>query len=433
MEHSKKLILLILMALILVVLNSDGQVMAPTLAIIEKEFAISDASVGIMMGLFTVLGALVSLLWGYFADKASRKFLFVLSVLIGELPCALTAFAPNWTVFFILRILTGIGMGAAFPLVFSILGDIYDEKERPWASAILTVSFGMGNIVGGVLGGFVGAAGNWRLPFLLAALPNIPLVLLFWFLIPEPKAAASEEATKALVEAGLVYPRRIRLADYSGLFKIKTNVYLLIQGIAGTIPWGSFFFLNKFLNEYKGLSIAEATTVYLVFGVGMVIGTIVGGIWGGAIFKKNDKKLPIFCAETTFLGTVLTLGVVLLKLPLMVIIPLGFFAAFFAAMTGPNMRTMLLDVNVPENRGPIFSIFNLTDSLGTGFGRLVAGFLSVAFGLMASLSISVSFWIFCGIVLWITAGIFPPDRQNLKEAMAKIAEEMRGGSQNAEG
>ncbi|HON14361.1 MAG TPA: MFS transporter [Treponema sp.] len=425
MEHSKKLVLLVLMALMLVVLNSDGQVMAPTLAIIEKEFGVSDAAVGVMMGLFTVLGAIVSLLWGYFADKASRKLLFVLSVLIGELPCALTAFAPNWTVFFFLRILTGIGMGAAFPLVFSILGDIYDEKERPWASAILTVSFGMGNIVGGVLGGFVGASGNWRFPFLLAALPNIPLVLLFWLLVPEPKAAASEEATKALVEAGLVYPRRIRLSDYTGLFKIKTNVYLLIQGIAGTIPWGSFFFLNKFLNEYKGLSIAEATTVYLVFGVGMVIGTIVGGIWGGAIFKKSDTQLPIFCAETTFLGTALTLGVVLLKLPLAIIIPMGFFAAFFAAMTGPNMRTMLLDVNVPESRGPIFSIFNLTDSLGTGFGRFVAGFLSVAFGLMASLSISVSFWIFCGIVLWFTSSIFPPDRQVLKATMSQIAEEMK--------
>jgi predicted MFS family arabinose efflux permease len=157
----------------------------------------------------------------------------------------------------------------------------------------------------------------------------------------------------------------------------------------------------------------------------MVIGTIVGGIWGGAIFRKSDKQLPVFCALTTFVGTALTLGVVLLTLPLPIIIPLGFFAAFFAAMTGPNMRTMLLDVNVPENRGPVFSIFNLTDSLGTGFGRAVAGYLSVAFGLMASLGISVSFWIFCGIVLWITAAIFPPDRQVLKATMAQIAEEMK--------
>ena len=76
MEKSKKLVLLVLMALMLVVLNSDGQVMAPTLAIIEHEFGVSDAAVGTMMALFTVLGAVVSLLWGYFADKASRKLLY---------------------------------------------------------------------------------------------------------------------------------------------------------------------------------------------------------------------------------------------------------------------------------------------------------------------------------------------------------------------
>ncbi|MCX7655958.1 MAG: MFS transporter [Treponemataceae bacterium] len=425
MEPSKKLILLILMALMLVVLNSDGQVMAPTLAMIEKEFGVTDATVGVMMGLFTVLGAVVSLLWGYFADKASRKVLFILSVLIGEVPCALTALAPNWPVFFVLRILTGIGMGAAFPLVFSILGDIFDERERPWASAILTVSFGLGNIVGGVLGGYVGASGNWRLPFVLAALPNIPLVALFWFLVPEPQAAASEEATKALVEAGLVYPKRIRLSDYTGLFSVKTNLNLLIQGIAGTIPWGSFFFLQKFLNLHKGLSITDATNVYLVFGMGMVVGTIVGGIWGGAVFKKKDALLPFFCGITTFAGCLLTLGVVVLPLPLWGLIPLGFSAAFFAAMTGPNMRTMLLDVNVPEHRGAVFSIFNLTDSLGTGFGRMVAGFISDLLGLMASLAISASFWVFCGAVLLGTVSIFPRDRTSCKETLERVAEEMK--------
>ena len=56
-----------------------------------------------------------------------------LAVLIGEVPCALTAFAPSYPVFFALRILSGIGLGAAFPLVFAIIGDTFDEKGRPMA------------------------------------------------------------------------------------------------------------------------------------------------------------------------------------------------------------------------------------------------------------------------------------------------------------
>lgn len=425
MSKTQKTLLLVLMAASMVALNADTQVMAPMLVTIEAEFGVDDSAVGAMMALFTVVGAVVSLLWGYFADKASRKKLFVFSVALGEIPCALTALAPSWEIFFALRILTGIGVGAAFPLVFSILGDIYDEKERPMASAILTTAFGLGAIVGPVLGGFVGQVSGWRLPFVLAAVPNVPLLLAFWVLVPEPRAAASEEATRELVEAGILYPKHIRVKDYARLGRVPTNVYLFIQGIAGTIPWGAFFFLNKFLETAKGFSIGQATAVYMVFGAGMVVGNLAGGKLGELVFRRSPKNLPLFCGVTTFLGCFGTLAVVTLKGSIPLLSAAGFLAAFFAAMTGPNMRTMLLDVNPPEDRGPIFSIFNLTDSLGTGLGRWVAGMLSVAVGLSGALAISASFWVICGVVLVLAARIFPGDISVLKERMAQAAREMR--------
>ncbi|NLJ46587.1 MAG: MFS transporter [Treponema sp.] len=425
MSKTQKTLLLVLMAASMVALNADTQVMAPMLVTIEAEFGVDDSAVGAMMALFTVVGAVVSLLWGYFADKASRKKLFVFSVALGEIPCALTALAPSWEIFFALRILTGIGVGAAFPLVFSILGDIYDENERPMASAILTTAFGLGAIVGPVLGGFVGQVSGWRLPFVLAAVPNVPLLLAFWFLVPEPRAAASEEATRELVEAGILYPKHIRVKDYARLGRVPTNVYLFIQGIAGTIPWGAFFFLNKFLETAKGFSIGQATAVYMVFGAGMVVGNLAGGKLGELVFRRSPKNLPLFCGVTTFLGCFGTLAVVTLKGSIPLLSAAGFLAAFFAAMTGPNMRTMLLDVNPPEDRGPIFSIFNLTDSLGTGLGRWVAGMLSVAVGLSGALAISASFWVICGVVLVLAARIFPGDISVLKERMAQAAREMR--------
>src|SRR5512137_1534922 len=119
MEIAKRRFTLVILAVTMAMLNSDTNVMTPTLANIEAEFGVSDSSIGIMMLLFTIIGAVVSLLWGYFSDKASRKVLFVLAVLIGELPCALTAFAHSYPMFFGLRILSGIGLGAAFPLVFA--------------------------------------------------------------------------------------------------------------------------------------------------------------------------------------------------------------------------------------------------------------------------------------------------------------------------
>ncbi len=413
----------------MLVLNSDTNVMAPNLVRIEADFGVTDASIGVMMLLFTIVGAAVSLLWGYFADKASRKRLLALSILIGEIPCALTALAPSYEVFYALRILSGIGLGASFPLVFSIVGDVFDDKERPRATGIVSVAMAFGNIVGTLIG-YMGIGGDWRLPFVYAAAPNFILVALIWALVPEPKAAASEEATAELVAAGLVYPKRIRLADYAGLFATKTNLFLLLQGIVGTIPWGSFFFINKFLDENKGLSEGAAFAVFLVMGIGMTLGNIVGGEWGRLIFKRGPKGLPWFCAWTTLAGAALVIYVFAWAPAEPVGLGiLGFVGALLVSMTGPNMKTMLLDVNAPEQRGAIFSIFNLTDSLGTGLGRAVAGMLSGAVGLSLSLAICSGFWIFCAILLVVVAAFFIPDIRRLKERMEAAAEEMRSGTE----
>lgn len=430
MTKQQKTLLLILMVLVMITLNADGNVMAPMLSRIEADFDVSDAAIGNMMALFTLVGAIVSLLWGYFVDKASRKMLFVLSVAIGEIPCFLTYWAPNFATFYILRILTGIGVGAAFPLVFSILGDIYDEKERPFTTAILTTSFGLGNIVGTLVGGYLGPSLGWRLPFILVAAPNIIFVLLFLLFVPEPQKAASEEATKELVAAGVLYPKTIRLADYASLVKVPTNVWLFIQGIAGTIPWGAFFFLNKFLETEKHFAVEVATTIFLVFGIGMVIGTIVGGKLGQLVFAKSNRMLPVFCGITTLFGMGATLAVVLVNFSVPLMMAGGFFAAFFAAMTGPNMRAMLMDVNTPEKRGAIFSIFNLTDSLGNGVGRWVTGLLSVAAGLTMALAVAVSFWVICGIVLCSIGVVFIHDMATMHKELEAVAQEMREKAAN---
>jgi MFS family permease len=47
-------------------------------------------TLGFIGSLFTILGAIVSIFFGYFSDKGSRKWLLVLIVHIGEIPCILT-------------------------------------------------------------------------------------------------------------------------------------------------------------------------------------------------------------------------------------------------------------------------------------------------------------------------------------------------------
>jgi len=425
---------LVLMIVVVGLLNADQNLINSTLGAIEKEFRITDADIGLMSGLFTVLGAIVSLLVGYLSDKWQRKMLFVYSVLLSEIPCFLTAFSATYTQFFIFRILTGFGVGASFPVIFSLIGDLYGEKERAAAVAWMTTVMGVGQILGQLVSGYIGPSTGWRLPFVIVSVPTVVVLLVFFLVVREPPRGAAEEGVNSLVAQGYLYPKSIRFRDYLRLFSIRTNLFLFIQGILGTVPWGAIpLFIVKFLSENKGLSIEAATTAFLLFGAGNVAGTILGGLAGGPLLKRKPAFLPQFCAVTTFVGAGLTLYM-FVGLPqgsLLWTLVLGFLAAFFASMTGPNVRTMLLDTNVPENRGAIFSVFNLTDSVGTGIGKYVAGLLSASFGLAAAMSTSAAFWVPCAILLLVAAAVFAPDIKELQRKMVEVATEMKASTRKA--
>lgn len=102
MKRKLRILALTLMILITIFLNADQLVMTPFMDQIMKEYNVNFSDLGKLGLVFTIFGAFISLFWGYWGDKINRKWLFVLGVLIGEIPCFLIAFAQNWTQFFIL-------------------------------------------------------------------------------------------------------------------------------------------------------------------------------------------------------------------------------------------------------------------------------------------------------------------------------------------
>ncbi len=52
--------------------------------------------------------------------------------------------------FFILRALTGIAVGGCFPLVFSLLGDLFPPRKRAAVSAVVQIATGAGIAMGQV-------------------------------------------------------------------------------------------------------------------------------------------------------------------------------------------------------------------------------------------------------------------------------------------
>jgi MFS-type transporter involved in bile tolerance (Atg22 family) len=104
---------------------------------------------------------------------------------------------------------------------------------------------------------------------------------------------------------------------------------------------------------------------------------------------------------------------------------IGLFTGFLMTITSPNVRAMLLNVNTPETRGSIFSLYNLTGDLGMGFGPVIISLLIVAFGRLVAFNIANLFWLVCGVLLLFMVITFPKDEAALQKILAQRAKEMK--------
>ena len=412
--------------LMLVILNADQMVMSPVIGMIENEFNVTDSHIGLIGGVFSIVGALVSLIWGYLTDIYNRKWLLIVSILVGEIPCLLSATATSFGQLFFWRVLTGIGIGASFPISYSLVGDMFGHKERGKVVSLLGLATTIGGVVGMLVAGYTAGHLGWRIPFILVSAPNLILVPIIMNVLQEPKRGAHEEGFE---ETEAQYKYKVKFSDYGNLVKIRTNLLLFFQGIFGTIPWGAIpYFMVEFFRRDKEMDLNQATTMFLLFALGSIAGNLIGGFVGEKLYSRSKRLVPLISAITTILGVFFS--VLVFRYPyipgqfssFIALGTLGFVAALMDSYTGPNVKMMLLNVNEPKDRGRIFSIFNLTDSVGTGIGRFIGGALSVALGTLGkALEVSAYFWFACGFLLMLSSWYFETEVNKLNEKMKEMA------------
>lgn len=398
-------------ALISFFMFADQNLLGPNLTLIAEDFDMVDVKDQYLGGLiplvFWLLGGTVSLFIGYFTDIISRKKLFTLIVLIGEIPCFLSGFADTYMQFFVLRALTGIGIGGIIPLTYSLLGDYYSSNERIKIVTLIGLASGLGIAIGQLASGMLGESFGWRLPFILFALPNFILAVIFFITVKEPERGQMDNNVQQFKISDF--------KDFSSIFKIKTNLLVFLQGIFGTIPWGVFsiFMIDYFVVD-KGYSKPIATLVITLVGGMALLSSLIGGFVGNKLYQKNPKYLPLFCGLSTILGVIPT--AFLINAPIrtehneIILVIYAAFTGLLIAMTAPNMKAILMNVNNPFSRGTVFSLYNFADDLGRGFGPFIIGnVLIYHFGRNMAFNIANVFWLICGCLILLMVKTFPKE------------------------
>ncbi len=423
---SKDKITLVLLVLMSVFLFADQRIMSAILPELSAEYGFDQKMLGFIGSAFTLVGAFISIGFGWFTDRISRKLLLIIVVAVGEIPCFLSgleAFTPNAASFIFLRILTGIGVGGIYPLTFSLIGDYFSEEHRATASAFMGVAWAVGMIGGPALAGFITPIAGWRLPFILAAAPNFPLIILFAIIAEEPRRGRAEVELSEMED----YNPRITWTDFKRIFTTKTNIWTFLQGIPGTIPWGVLgYWLIFFLETERALPKETATMVFTLMGAGTTLGSVLFAVWGERLYAKKPAYLPIMVGIGIVAGAVPVFIAINAQITsIAVYYTLSFVAGLLVSTASANVKAILMNVNPPERRGSVFAVFNITDNLGQGFGPAIGGLMMAVSSTIFTLNFATLWWIPCGLLFLVIAKTLGPDRDALKKEMERRAEDLR--------
>ncbi|MGH8485254.1 MAG: MFS transporter, partial [Pseudomonas sp.] len=211
---------------------------------LSQDWGIDRASLGPVMSaalIGMVFGALGS---GPLADRFGRKLVLVAAVLLFGIFSLLSAFSASVEQLLVLRLLTGIGLGAAMPNATTLLSEYTPERLKSLLVTSMFCGFNLGMAGGGFMSAKLIPAYGWHsllvvggvLPLILA------VVLLFWLpesarflvvrnrsidkirktLAPIAPAIVAKAASFSVPEQKVVAARNVFAVIFSGTYGLGT-------------------------------------------------------------------------------------------------------------------------------------------------------------------------------------------------------------------
>ncbi|WP_291312303.1 MFS transporter, partial [Devosia sp. 66-14] len=147
--------------------------------------------IGIMTALYAVMQFVFAPILGALSDRLGRRPVLLISLGGAAINYLFLAFAPNLWLLLLGRAIAGL-TSANVSVATAYVTDISPENTRARRFGLLNAMFGIGFIIGPVLGGALGD--YWlRLPFIAAAVLNAGNLLLAFLVLPESRTPSREK------------------------------------------------------------------------------------------------------------------------------------------------------------------------------------------------------------------------------------------------
>jgi MFS transporter, DHA1 family, tetracycline resistance protein len=322
-----------------------------------KGVGISEASKygGYLLFVFAIAQFIFSPLIGALSDKFGRRPVLLLALLAFAIEYIVLATTQSYNVLVITRILTGI-TGASFTTANAYIADISTDADRAKNFGMVGAAFGIGFIVGPLVGGLLGQYGS-RVPFYFAAVFSLLNLLYGYFVLPESLAKENRRE----LEYSRLNPvsSLVRLGTFKNIRWLVMAYFLLSLGSHAVHSNWSYYGIYKFKWN-------EATIGYTLAVVGLLVGIVQASLAQKVANKIGTRKAVI-------IGFMLyTIGMLLFAFAPSTLWMMIFLIPYCLGGIGMPNLTSLLVKSVPDNeQGELQGSLTSMVSIATILGPLV--------------------------------------------------------------
>lgn len=318
---------------------------------------------GYLMAAYALAQFVFSPVLGGLSDQFGRRPILLISLFGLGIDYVFLSFAPSVFWLFVGRIIAGLA-GASVSTALAYIADISEPAQKSRNFGLVGAVFGIGFILGPVIGGLFSTYGL-RVPFMISAGLALANWLYGYFLLPESLSAENRRrfSWKRANPAGAF----VNIAKYPAIMGLLVTLFLLyIANHSVNSNW-SYYVIEKFRWD-SGM---------IGYSLGLVglVQALVQGLLIRYIVSERQQKLAIYYGLILYSIVFICFAFAADGLWVMLfILPYG-----LAGIGGPAMQSLISNQAAPNSQGELQGMITGLQSLAAIIGPWIISHIFVYF------------------------------------------------------
>ncbi|MFD5267849.1 MFS transporter [Streptomyces sp. NPDC058335] len=349
---------------------------------VASSFAVSEAAAGRLISGYALSVAVGAIALTAATVRLPRKSVLVGLVALFVVGNLVSAVAPSYRVMLFGRIVAALCHGSFFGIGSLVARSLVAPEKKSRAVAVMFAGLTVANVLGVPFGALVGERWGWRAAFW--AVTAIGVLALTGIVALVPAWAGETRPSAAPGGSDPMPPSGLR-AQFRAFRSWQVWLTLTATALGYGGMFGAFSYIAYTFTEVGGFSSSDIAWLLMVYGVGLVVGNMVGG---RAADHDRDRALVLALLG---LAVTLTLFGLLAESPTASVI-LVFLMGVFGFAGVPGMITRVTDFahGAALAASANVSASNVGNALGAWLGGLA---------ITAGLGYTAPLYVGAGIVL----------------------------------